>query len=85
MVQPRLRGRAARAYLRMLWRQSAMINVGGKKVYPAEVETVLMQMGNVGDATVYGERKSMMGRIVTAKIALGQSEALDHFNDRLRA
>jgi acyl-CoA synthetase (AMP-forming)/AMP-acid ligase II len=34
-------------YLRILGRKSEMINVGGLKVYPAEVEDVLAQMPNV--------------------------------------
>ncbi|MBC8232318.1 long-chain fatty acid--CoA ligase, partial [bacterium] len=42
-------------YIRILGRESEMINVGGEKVYPAEVENVLIQMDNIQDVTVYGE------------------------------
>ena len=40
-------------YLRILGRQSDLINVGGQKVFPAEVESVLQEDENVKDALVY--------------------------------
>ena len=55
-------------YFRILGRKSELINVGGEKVYPAEVESVLQSMDNVVEATVYGEKNPLIGNIVCAKI-----------------
>ncbi|MZP29438.1 AMP-binding protein [Heliobacterium undosum] len=61
-------------YLRILGRRSEIINVGGEKVYPAEVESVLMQLENVVDAVVTGEKNPVTGQIVVAQLALAQPE-----------
>jgi len=55
-------------YLRILGRQSEIINVGGEKVYPAEVESVIQEMDNVAEATVHGERNPITGQIVCARV-----------------
>ena len=34
-------------FVRILGRRSEVINVGGQKVFPAEVETALLEAGNV--------------------------------------
>jgi acyl-CoA synthetase (AMP-forming)/AMP-acid ligase II len=59
-------------YLRILGRESDIINVGGEKVYPAEVENVIQEVEGVSDATVYGEKNPIMGNIVCAKISLSR-------------
>ncbi|MEF2966120.1 long-chain fatty acid--CoA ligase [Paenibacillus sp. M1] len=55
-------------YIRILGRRSEIINVGGQKVYPAEVEAVLLQMPEVKDVTVRGEPNVLLGQIVTADV-----------------
>jgi acyl-CoA synthetase (AMP-forming)/AMP-acid ligase II len=55
-------------YFRVLGRKSELINVGGEKVYPAEVESVIESMENVAEATVYGEKNPLVGNIVCAKV-----------------
>jgi acyl-coenzyme A synthetase/AMP-(fatty) acid ligase len=72
-------------YIRILGRKSEIINVGGQKVYPAEVESVLLQMENVADAVVLGEPHPLTGNIVTARINLVQPEPAAAFRQRLRA
>ena len=57
-------------YFRMLGRQSEIINVGGEKVYPAEVESVIQGMQGVAEVTVYGEANPIVGSIVCAKVRL---------------
>lgn len=61
-------------YIRILGRCSDLINVGGQKVYPAEVESVLMQMENIKDVSVHGEKNPIMGNIVVAKLVLKEPE-----------
>ena len=57
-------------YLRFLGRDSELINVGGQKVFPAEVEAVLLQCEIVGDAVVYSQANPITGKIVCADVQL---------------
>ena len=71
-------------YFRILGRASDLINVGGEKVFPAEVETVLLSCSNVRDAVVYGEAHPMMGRIVCAEVMLVEDEPEKEVRVRLK-
>lgn len=62
------------AYLRILGRKSELINVGGEKVYPAEVENVLLEIDNVCEATVWGHANPVTGQVVAARLTLAQPE-----------
>ena len=55
-------------FFRLLGRDSELINVGGQKVFPAEVEGVLLDDPDVLDAVVYGESHPITGRIVCADV-----------------
>lgn len=55
-------------YLRILGRKSDLINVGGEKVYPAEVENVIQELEAVAEVTVYGQQNAITGNIVCADI-----------------
>jgi acyl-coenzyme A synthetase/AMP-(fatty) acid ligase len=72
-------------YIRILGRKSEIINVGGQKVYPAEVESVLLQMDNVKDAVVFGESNPITGNIVTARVNLFEPEDGRAFRRRMRS
>jgi acyl-CoA synthetase (AMP-forming)/AMP-acid ligase II len=72
-------------YVRILGRVSDLVNVGGQKVYPAEVENVLMTMDNVRDVAVYGEAHPLTGKILAARVNLISPEPFDAFKRRLRA
>ena len=61
-------------YFHILGRRSELINVGGEKVYPAEVESVIQQMENVAEVIVYGEKNPITGNIVCANILLLEPE-----------
>lgn len=54
--------------LRFLGRDSDLINVGGEKVYPVEVEGVIESLPAVAEATVYGEPNGLVGQIVCATV-----------------
>ena len=71
-------------YFKILGRKSEIINVGGQKVYPAEVESVLLQMDNVKDVVAVGERNLLTGNIVTAQINLFEPEDAKSFKKRMR-
>lgn len=71
-------------WLRILGRDSEIINVGGNKVYPSEVEAVLLDLDNIADAVVYGEPHPMMGQIVATTVRLVSPELLDDVKVRIR-
>jgi acyl-coenzyme A synthetase/AMP-(fatty) acid ligase len=71
-------------WIRIRGRQSEIINVGGQKVYPAEVESVLLQMPNVHDVMVVGEKNPITGNIVVARFNLEQEEAPASLRKRVR-
>lgn len=70
--------------IRIRGRSTEIINVGGEKVFPAEVETVLLQLPNVRDVRVRGERNPIVGQIVVADVNLWEPEEEDLFRRRLR-
>lgn len=55
-------------YMLIKGRDSELINVGGEKVYPAEVESVLLEISGVCDAVVTGIPNPVMGQVVQANI-----------------
>jgi acyl-coenzyme A synthetase/AMP-(fatty) acid ligase len=71
-------------YVRILGRQSEIISVGGQRVVPIEVETILVQADNVIDATVYGTPNALMGASVAARVSLESDEDLSKLKTRLR-
>lgn len=65
-------------WVRFLGREGEGINVGGQKVYPAEVESVIRELDFVHDAIVSGEPHALLGSIVSAQVAvLGHPRAGD--------
>jgi acyl-CoA synthetase (AMP-forming)/AMP-acid ligase II len=71
-------------YMRILGRKSELIFVGGDKVFPAEVEAVILRDANVRDVTVYGVGHPVMGKIVQARVSLHSPEDSRALTTRLR-
>jgi len=59
-------------YIKIVGRNKEIINVGGEKVLPSEVESVLFQMPEVRDCIVFGESNPIMGQMVVAKILFSE-------------
>lgn len=70
-------------YFKILGRKSDIINIGGEKVYPAEVESILLQMQGVDAVAVFGEKHPLTGSIVKAKIKINTQENLSDFRQRM--
>lgn len=71
-------------YIHILGRKSEIINVGGEKVYPAEVESVLQMMEGVEDVAVCSEANPITGQIIKARVKLDTDESLSEFRKRMR-
>ena len=63
-------------YIRILGRTSELINVGGQKVLPQEIENVIMKMDGIEDVLVYGEPHPIVGQIVAVHIALKPTDSV---------
>jgi len=59
-------------FFRIIGRNSEIINVGGEKVLPSEVESVLFQFEKIQDCIVFGESNPITGQIVVAKILFSE-------------
>jgi acyl-CoA synthetase (AMP-forming)/AMP-acid ligase II len=57
-------------YIKIIGRSKEVINVGGEKVLPSEVESVILQMEGVKDAMVYGEKNAITGQSVVCDVVL---------------
>lgn len=60
-------------YIKILGRKSELINVGGEKVYPVEVESVIQELNFVDDVEVFGEKNPLVGNIVCAKVKINSN------------
>ncbi len=71
-------------YLRFLGRASELINVGGQKVFPAEVEEALLALPGVVECSVFGEANALTGQVAVARVQLAGDEPLADFKRRMR-
>lgn len=71
-------------YIRVLGRTTDLINVGGQKVYPAEVEDAIIGLENIEDVRVYGERNALIGNVVVAEVILRSPEDPVELKKRVR-
>ena len=73
------------SYLRIMGRGEEIINVGGENVYPAEVESVLMEISNIYEVVVRGKKNPVTGQVVTATCVLNAPEELASLRRRISA
>lgn len=61
-------------YLKIIGRSKEVINVGGQKVLPAEVESVILSMDEIDDCMVYSEANVITGQTVVCDVVLHESK-----------
>ena len=71
-------------YIKIIGRKTEVINVGGQKVLPLEVESVLLEMEEIEDTIVYGESNPLMGEIVVAKVVLKTKSSLNEMIKKIK-
>lgn len=57
-------------YLKIIGRTKEVINVGGEKVLPTEVESLLLTIEGVKDCMVYGVQNAIIGQTVVADVVI---------------
>lgn len=55
-------------YLKITGRNKEIINVGGQKVLPSEVESAILELAEFSDVLVSGEKNAITGQSVVAKV-----------------
>lgn len=58
--------------IKFITREKDLINVGGYKVNPHEVEYILLQIKQVKDAVVYSRINSIIGNVIVADVVLSE-------------
>ncbi len=71
-------------YFKILGRVTDLMNIGGQKVYPSEIEDVIIEMENIEDVAIYSEKNNLLGNIIVAEVVLKDAEALDALKKRIR-
>lgn len=57
-------------FIRFLGRESDIINVGGQKVFPAEVEDAIREIDGVAEVVVFGKPHPILGALVCARVRM---------------
>ncbi|MDN5078311.1 fatty acid--CoA ligase family protein [Aliarcobacter butzleri] len=55
-------------YIKIIGRNKEVINVGGQKVLPSEVESIILSMKEIEDCMVYGEKNIITGETVVCDV-----------------
>ena len=71
-------------WIKILGRTTDIINVGGQKLYPAEVESILLEIDNVKEVSVFAKDNPIMGEVVAARVNLFENEAISNLKKRIR-
>ena len=64
-------------------RKNELINIGGYKVNPLEVEDAIRNFSNIIDVHVYGKQNSILGNILCADIVKDQKSEIGESDIRL--
>lgn len=71
-------------FIKIIGRKNKIINVGGLKVLPKEVEDVINLVDGVEDSTVFSEPNNIVGNIVCAKI-FTQSDNIKELKSEIKS
>lgn len=69
-------------YIKIIGRAKEVINVGGQKVLPAEVESIILEMEEISDCMVYGEKNAITGQTAVCDVVLNNK--IENIKKRVR-
>ena len=72
-------------YLKIVGRVKELINIGGKKALPSEIESVIMELENIADCVVYGEKNAITGQSVSCDVVLKSDMSKDELKKLIRS
>jgi acyl-CoA synthetase (AMP-forming)/AMP-acid ligase II len=71
-------------YIKIIGRNKEIINVGGEKVLPTEIESIILEMNEFSDVMVYGEKNPITGQRVTIDVVLTEILEKREIKKRIR-
>ena len=71
-------------FLKLAGRKNDIINVGGNKLMPQEVENVIFTIKGIMDCRVYGEPNLLLGQNVVAEIVIDKNEDREKLRKSVR-
>jgi acyl-CoA synthetase (AMP-forming)/AMP-acid ligase II len=72
-------------WMRILGRVTDLMNIGGQKVYPAEVEDAILALPGIEDVAVYTEDNALLGKMIVASVApTDPNEPVSSLKKRIR-
>ena len=69
-------------YIKIIGRAKEVINVGGQKVLPSEVESIILEMEEISDCMVYAEQNAITGQTVVCDVVLNKN--IENIKKRVR-
>ena len=69
-------------YIKIIGRAKEVINVGGQKVLPSEIESIILEMEEISDCMVYGEKNAITGQTVVCDVVLNKK--IENIKKRVR-
>ena len=69
-------------YIKIIGRAKEVINVGGQKVLPAEVESMILSIEEISDCMVYAEQNAITGQTVVCDVVLNKK--IENIKKRVR-
>ena len=69
-------------HIKIIGRAKEVINVGGQKVLPAEVESVILSIEEISDCMVYAEQNAITGQTVVCDVVLNKN--IENIKKRVR-
>lgn len=72
-------------HLRIVGRKTALINIGGQKVHPGEIEAVLHPMPEVDACHVFAKSDPILGNVVACEITTRSSDDMRTWKRRIRS
>lgn len=71
-------------YIKVIGRINDVINVGGLKVMPLEVERIINEVEGVVDCTVFSKKNAITGQMVCAKVVLENFENKNEIKKKIK-
>ncbi|MDX4060321.1 fatty acid--CoA ligase family protein [Aliarcobacter skirrowii] len=69
-------------YIKIIGRAKEVINVGGQKVLPSEIESIILEMEEISDCMVYAEQNAITGQTVVCDVVLNKN--IENIKKRVR-
>ncbi len=71
-------------FIQVLGRVSDVINVGGEKIYPAEIEACVEELPNIRHVVAYSVPNALVGSLIAVDVVVDSDESQTQLKSRIR-